>query len=225
MVLSATNTGLVEDTRWWSETNTYSYPTADITRNLNKWYQELTAEILTSMDEWDFQGEIATASLVANQQEYTWPTNLLRVKRIEVSYGAEWRRVHPIDVQEVEASIATQSNVNNEFTTSDPRYDVHDNSIFLFPVPTSSVSGGLKIWYEKEVTELTSNTDEPNLAEPFHRLLSLGAAYDYATKKGLPIATQLLQKLEQGRAKLREFYNTRVPDRELAFGVNIGDYN
>lgn len=226
MVLSATNTGLVEDTRWWTETNTTSYPTADITRNLNKWYQELSADVLLSMDEWDVQGEIATASLVAAQQEYTWPTNLLRIKRVEISYdgGSTWYRAHPIDVQEPEVSIATTAKIANNFTTSDPRYDSHDNSLFFFPVPTANSTNGLKIWYEKEVTELSSNSDEPNLAEPFHRLLSIGAAYDYATKKGLPIANQLLQKLETGRNKMREFYNVRVQDRIPTFGANISKY-
>ena len=225
MVLSSGTSGLVEDVRWWTETNTTSYPTADITRNLNKWYQEISADVLLSMDEWDVQGEIATASLVANQEEYTWPSDLLRIKRIEVTYdGTNWYRVHPIDIQEPEVSIATDANINEEFSTNDPRYDTHDNSIFLFPVPTANSTNGLKIWYEKEVAELSSNSDEPNLAEPFHRLLSIGASYDYALKTGLPIANQLLQKLELGRAKLREYYNNRVPDRIPTFGANIGNY-
>jgi len=225
MVLSATNTGLVEDVRWWTETNTTSYPTADITRNINKWYQELIADVLLSMDEWDVQGDIATASLVAAQQEYNWPADLLRIKRVEVTYnGSTWTRVYPIDVQEIGKTISTTGLIANSFNIGEPRYDTHDNSLFLYPVPTANSTNGLKIWYEKEVTELSGNTDEPNIAEPFQRLLSIGAAYDYATKKGLPIANMLLQKLETGRIKMREYYGMRVSDRQVLMGVNIANY-
>src|SRR3990167_5747874 len=121
MVLSATDTGLVEDTRWWTNTNTVSYPTADIKRNLNKWYQELVGEILVSMDECDVQGEIATASLVANQQEYTFPTYLLKIKRMEVTFdGTKWYRVTPMDVQETDEILSNQTDVNNSFPVTNP---------------------------------------------------------------------------------------------------------
>ena len=223
---STTSTGLIEDARWWSETNTTSYPSVDVKRSINKWYQELFADVLLSMDEWDVGGEIATASLVANQQEYTWPSDLLRIKRMEVTYdGTTWTRVYPFDIQETSESIATQANINTAFVASAPRYDAHDNSIFLFPVPTATSTNGLKIWYEKEITELSSDSDEPNIAEPFQRLLSIGAAYDYALRKGLPISANLLQKLELGRAKLREYYTVRVTDRNFNFGANISDYS
>lgn len=220
MVLSdtSTSTGLMQDARFWTATNSTSYSDNDLKRNLNRWYHELVTDAILSMDAWDFQGDIATASTVANQQEYTFPTNLLKIKRIEVTYdGSTWVRVLPMDVQDPLTPIGNQADVNNNFSTSNPFYDTHDDSIFLYPIPTSAVSAGLKIWYEKEVTELSAVDDEPALPENFHRLISIGAAYDYSILKGLPVANQLLQNLELGRARLRQFFGTRAQDTRIVF--------
>jgi len=192
---------------------------------LNRNYHDLVREILTSMGEWDFGGEIATASLVADQREYTWPTDILKIKRVEVTYdGTNWYKAGPIDTKEDDETLSLDADVNNRYQTNDPKYDAFDQSFFLFPVPTVNSSNGIKIWYIKDVTDLSADADEPVIAEPFQHLIAVGAAYDFAMRKGLPIVKQLKSDMDNGIEGLRAYYNTRVPDRNIAFGVNHANY-
>jgi hypothetical protein len=216
------------ETRYLTNTNTTTYTNADLDASINNYLDLFTTEILDSMDEWDYQGEIATTDLVASQQEYVFPTDILKIKRIEISYdGTKWYLANPMDINERGEATDTTS-IANDFSTSDPFYDLMDNSLMLYPIPTSSVVGGLKIWYEKLQTHLSTDTDSPNFARPFHKGLCYGAAKDYFEKyleKGnaqkLANATNQLE-LYIGRAK--SFYRKKNQDRQYIVESSFADY-
>lgn len=149
---------------------------------MNAYYDLFVGEILDSMDDWDFQGEVATADLVANQQEYLFPADILKIKRVEVSFdGVNWQKAEPLDINEI-GHATDSTTIASHFNVSEPYFDLHDASLFLFPIPTSNVTGGLKIWYEKLITKLSAATDEPSFARPYHKGLAYGAAKDYFEK-------------------------------------------
>jgi len=168
------------------------------------------------MDEWDFNSQIATTSLVANQQEYRFPTSILKIKRVEITYdGTNWYKAEPMDLAE-RGSVSDSTTVNNDFDTTEPFYDTTDNSLFLYPIPTAASSSGLKIWYEEEITELSATTDEPNIPELYQRILSFGASLDYAIKEELTtkiniITIQLNEMIDQ----LKKYYGSRSVDRNM----------
>jgi hypothetical protein len=122
-------------------------------------------------------------------------------------------------VAETDDALATQTEINNEFSTSEPFADFHENSIFLYPVPTAAVTSGLKIYYEKEATELSAVTDEPVFAEAYHRGLAYGAAKDFL-EKYIEVAgnDKKLAMMERNLTKtisdMKEFYNTKVQERD-----------
>lgn len=230
MVLSNASlyTGIREFARRFSNSNSTSYTDAQLDASINAYYDTFVSEILKSMDDWDFSGEIATASLVANQQEYTFPTDILKIKRIEVSYdGTVWNEATRFDVNEIgEATDSTS--VRNDFNTNEPYADLHDNSLFLFPVPTSNITGGLKIYYEKLPTFLSAVTDEPAFARPFHKGLAYGAAKDFCEQfpegRSSHLATST-QNLEMTMARMKEFYQKKDQDREYSVSSAFVDYD
>ena len=183
-----------------------------------------TTEILDSMDEWDFQGEIATSDLVANQQEYTFPTDILKIKRIEVSYdGTTWKEASPMDVNERGGANDTTT-IGQDFISSSPFYDLMDTGLMLYPIPSANVTGGIKIWYEKLQAYLSADTDEPNFARPFHKGLCYGASKDYfedylekeGFKDKMITATQNMQEVI---ARMKAFYRRRNQDRQYIVGA------
>ena len=182
------------------------------------------------MDEWDFQGEIATTSLVANQQEYVFPTDLLKIKRIEVTYdGTNWYVVNPMDINERGYPTDTTT-LTSDFTASDPFYDLMDNSIMLYPIPTAAVTSGLKIWYEKNVTQLSSVTDEPNIPRPFQKGLCYGAAKDYFEKYLEKEGNQAKlinanNNLEMYISRMKAFFRKRNQDRQYTVEPAWIDYD
>lgn len=206
--------------RFLTNTNTTTYTNADLDAALNRYYHQFVNEILAAMDDWDFQGDIATASMVANQQEYVLPTDILKIKKVMVSYdGTNWYKAKSFDVSETDSALATQTDINNAFETTEPYVDYFDNSMFLYPVPTAASTNGIKIYYEKEATELSSATDEPVIAEAYHRGLAYGAAKDFLEKyieKGSNAVK--LASMEKNLVKtisdMREFYNSKIQERD-----------
>jgi len=226
---SADATGLIEDIDFFLGTNSTNYTTNDKKRNINRWYQKVVAIILESMDEWTFQEESATASLVADQQEYSFPTDILKIDRIEVTYdGSNWYKAEPFTRAEYSETSEAAAIADN-FTSTEPFYNVRETDgtgyVELFPIPSSAVTNGLKIWYTKEITELSANADEPAFNEMFHRILSLGATYDWSikedlTKKAAALRTDINMMMED----LKKFYGSRQEDRHVRLRAASENY-
>jgi hypothetical protein len=179
------------------------------------------------MDDWDFQGEVATTSLVANQQEYVFPTDILKIKRIEITYdGSTWVEARPEDINEREYDSGSVARINDNYDQGEPKYDLMDNSLFIKPVPTTAVTSGLKIWYEKLVTQLSADTDEPVIPRPFHKGLTYGAAKDYfeknLEKEGMTSKlNNANQNLETIISRMKAFYRKKDQDRQY----NVENYD
>ena len=182
------------------------------------------------MDEWDYQGETATADLVASQQEYIFPSDILKIKRIEISYdGTNWYKAEPMDINERGEATDTTS-IASDFTTSEPFFDLMDNSVMLYPIPSANVTGGIKIWYEKLQTALSADTDEPNFAKPFHKGLCYASAKDYFekyldTKGNLAKMQNAENKMETYIQRMKTFYRKKNQDRAYNVDVAFVDYD
>lgn len=222
---ASTSNGLRNFTRFLTNTTSTTYSDADLDASLNTYYDLFCTEILSAMDDWEFGAEIATTDLVANQQEYVFPSDILRIKRIEVTYdGTTWKEVTPADVNE-SSLTADQTSINADVEQTAPYYDLLDESIMLYPIPTSAVTAGLKIWYSKLPTQLSAVTSEPNFARPFHKGLSYGASKDFFEKNLEKDNVLKLQnsenQLERYIARAKEYYRRRHQDRKY----NIGSYS
>lgn len=226
---SLPRTALRGETRYLTNTNTTTYPNIDLDASVNQYLDLFVTEILDSMDEWDFQAEIATADTVASQQEYVFPSDILKIKRIEISYdGTNWYKAEPMDINERGEATDTTS-ITNDFSTAEPYFDLMDNSLMLYPIPTAAVVGGLKIWYEKLQTHLSADTDSPNFAKPFHKGLAYGAAKDYFEKyleKGNVSKMQnASNQMELFIGRMKSFYRRKNQDRAYNVDVAFVDYD
>lgn len=190
----------------------------------------LANKVIEAMDGWDFQGEVATTDLVADQQEYVFPSDILKFKRAEISYdGVTWRRLKLIDINNKPGQTNTAT-ISNEISRDEPEVDIMDNSLFIYPTPTGAVSGGLKIWYEKEVTDLSEDTDEPNLIEAYHPGLAYGAAIDYFSKYrevefNSTKANDNQLKLDELILDMQKFYRRRTQDQDYIVQGQAVDYD
>lgn len=199
---------------------------AQFTQSLNNWYHKVVTMILNSQDEWDFDDSnhtdfpILTTSLVANQQDYSIPASekVLKIKRIEVSYdGTNWNKAEPLDIGEIGDATNTTT-IAGSFSKSEPYYDIQYGSIFLYPIPDTAVTGGLKVWWTREIDEFTTSdtTQEPGIDEPFHEMLPLGASFDYCVAKGLSKKNDIFTVLQDYEARLKQFYGSKQKDRKYA---------
>lgn len=226
---ASTSDGLRNFGRRFSNTDSTTYTDADMDASLNVYYDLFVNEILESMDGWDFQGEVATAALVTDQQEYSFPTDIMKIKRVEVTYdGTNWYNVAFMDINERGAATDTTS-ISNDFSESKPYADLHDNSLFLYPIPGSGSAAGLKIWYEKLPTALSAATDEPVIARQFQTGLAYGAAKDYLETNGdIPGNDIRLVQAQKNLgiiiSNMKQFYNKRNQDRDIVALPIFEDY-
>lgn len=225
MVFSDTSTkqGIVEDIDFFCLTDSVSYPLNDKARNVNRHYYKAVIDILKSAGRVQYDDTnqtdlpISTFTLVNAQEQYSVPTNLLKLLAVEVKdSGGNWVRLKPISIGDLQATIT-----DFEKTDGMPRfYTFTENTINLYPSPaTNSVTltAGGKLYFSREVLVFagTDTTKEPGFAEPFHRLLSLGASYDWLVVNGpAEKATSALNEYEQLRAELRQFYSDKNRDSQ-----------
>lgn len=109
---------------------------------------------------------------------------MLKVKRVDVSYdGTNYTPAKIIDNSEY--SGVAQSDLDNQFSTSNPAVDLSAQGFKLYPNFTAAqVSAGGKIyveWLRMPRAFATTGTDlyQPCLDFQFHHFPAVGASYEY----------------------------------------------
>lgn len=204
---------IYDDIDFLCNSTSATYPTASKLRNINIHYQRVATLIWESAGSWQYDDSnatdfgIATTDLVDNQQDYSLPTNSQRLHKVEVMDSAgNYTLLTQKDLHDID--IATSEYYENGGTPL--FYDLVGRSIFLYPIPEAgrvTLTNGLKIYFDRDVTNLTSTSDTPGFATAFHRLLSFGASLDF-TRNDDEISkwTRQKQELEDG---LQRFYSKR----------------
>ncbi len=222
---------IFEDIDFLVGSNSISFPPEDKLRIVNKINYDVTSDILRYQSNWEFDDTnetdfpIATTNLVTSQQDYSLPSTLVKLVRVEVKdSGGNYQRVEQLDETQIDQALS-------EFMKTDglPRYYREiGNSIELYPAPADvTLTNGLKCYYQRVVQDFT-NADaavEPGFSKQFHPILSYGAAYEYATINQLPNAEALKARLDELREELREYYSNRNREVRTTLKVRRGNYD
>lgn len=149
-----------------SGVGTVDYTNANRLVNMNRQKHKIAMMILRASDEIKFDDPnytdvpIQLINLVASTQNYSLASyGLLEIDRVEITYdGTNWYKAEAYSKdQDIITSDATS--VNSNFSTTAPFYEVKYNNIYLYPIPSSNVSSGLKIFYKREIKEIPSLDD------------------------------------------------------------------
>jgi hypothetical protein len=198
----------VRFTIFGDSTNT-SYGNTDLDRNLNLWYKTVLSWILPINGDWQVNGEVATTNLVAGQREYILPADILKLNEVYVMSGGVYLKAKQIDPK-VLTGEPDQSSFG--YNPSTPAFDLRDNSIFIYTDEDSigEATAGLKIHYQTTFTDLVNTTDEPNLSEPFERILISGSAYEYCVANEMRSKSEQMKRdIQELKRDLEQFYATR----------------
>jgi len=198
------------------------------TNLINAWYRKADTWLWEAVGTWEFDDSnrtdlpIATTDLVADQRDYELPSTARKIDRIEVKDSdGDWSPVYPMDKSE----IPTTAMEEFEETNGLPEYyDMVGRSILLYPKPSAddvTLTDGLKLYCSRDIVAFSSSatTREPGFDNHFHRICSLGAAYDYAASKGLRKTPILKKELEELKQELQTFYGTRHRDFKTRLDV------
>ena len=223
---TSNGTGIVETFRDLTGLDVNAFTLKKATNFINQAYYDAVVEAWRASGDWDFDDTnqsnfpIATTTMVESQEDYTVPSNALKITRLEVKDASgNWYVVKPFDETQLEDRALS------EFMETDglPKfYRLIRGSIILYPAPTSTsvtLTDGLRLYFLREVDEFasTDTTQEPGLPEPFHAILAWGAAYKVAFAKSLGNQDKL--KIEH--AELVERMKMFFADRHKNFKPKI----
>ena len=192
---------------------------ADLLRILNDYYYRMIT-ILVNCNE-DKYGVRAKTNLATqeNQEWYALPSDLMKLKRIEVTYdGTNWYKAHVHDAGEVEDKAMDLTTINNTYSQSSPYAEIFGDNIYLRPIPNTTIAAGLRIWYIQRPSLISSVTHSIQAPNEYHGYLVYGVASEVAIRQGEEqLATMMLQRWEDGKGKIEEQYSPLVLDQLIDF--------
>jgi hypothetical protein len=182
-----TGTSIAEYARILTNTNSDTLTDADVLTILNIKYGHRILDILKIQTDKNanltesYTNLVSLTGLVEGDigynGEYPFPTGLLRPVRVEIRYTATGTPVkcEIYDIADSEDS-EQPGEVNNTFSQANPYIRFERDSYFVRPIPETSITGGLHIWYEARQTALTTLSKTPEFESNLHDVLSVDIA-------------------------------------------------
>lgn len=217
------------------DTTDTSYPRLDKTARVNDALEELVGKII-NVDgpwEWDDTNQTdqpsGTLNLVEGQQNYTFTSEYLKIKRMKVKdVNSKWQPLVQIDQEDIKYNGTTIEQYFGTDASGNPLkglptdYDLLGDSFDLYLAPTSTavtLTAGLRVDFVRTAVLFTptsatsADTTEPGLPSPYHVLLAYKAALPYCLTykhERVPLIQAQILKME---IDLLKFYARRNPDR------------
>ena len=189
------------------------------TRLINDRYNQVSNKIWKMVGDWEFDDTnqttlpIATADLVANQQDYELPSSAQKLERVEVkNQDGDYVVIDPIDKSQIPDIALTEYYEDSGMPLC---YDVVGRSLVLYPAPGTgyvTLTDGLKVYVSRDVIQFnaTATTQEPGFAKQFHRILPVGACMDFAVGSQMFNSVNSLNiLLKEVETDMNEFYARR----------------
>jgi hypothetical protein len=226
-------TGLCQEVDRICGTSSTNYPLKDKARRANMGKSRFITIALENDTRWQFDDSnqtdlpIGTTNLVSGQQDYSFESGFLKILKVEVKDAdGNYQQLTPIDRSEYDGSLETYFSTNGQ----PEYYDKVGNSVLLFPSPSSAVTAGLRVHYQRDgvdyvSTDTTKTTGIPSI---FDELIAWYIAEPYLMEKTLTdISGQrkynaLVNKIEKKEQEVANYYSKRDKDvRKIISGKII----
>jgi len=233
---SINNLGLVQQVRQLIRLDSNQWATSKIVNSANNWLDTVAGYAIGAdrRFQWDDTNHlklpIGTTNLVANQSDYSFLTDaqnnrILTLLRIDIKDSqGNWTQLRPIDQFQVDGALDSFYS-----TASQPIYydKINDNVVRLYPKPATSVTDGLKFYFQRSPSYFTASdtTKEPGVASTLHRGFVIACAYDAALTLGLANLQPLFAERQKEEEKMKDYFLNRNNDQKLTMGARGRGYN
>ena len=227
-------TGIVQQVGDMTNLDTVQWSTNKIANSVNNWLDKITGYALNTDRNfnWDDTNHtklpIGTTNLIANQADYSFLVDeqgnkIITLLRIDIlSPDGTWTKLTPIDESDIPVALDEY-----EKTAGIPKYydKVADNVIRLYPKPATSVTSGLKFYFQRTPSYFvsTDTTKEPGVSPLLHRGFVIAGAYDAALSKGLANLQALSVELQKEEQKMVAYFSDRNNDKPSRMKPYITD--
>lgn len=200
------------------ETSAADWTDTELNSLINQRYHRVHTAIAGVFE--DYKITTSFESLVANQQEYTLPTDLYKLRRVEVNYdisnsNSVFQKATPLTSLESVRTRLAETNIGSAILRN-PVYYVTGLKIGFLPIPTSSGTNAIKYWYVPVLTELSADADTIDIPYPdrYWNIIAEGATADalrFGQQESVE-ADKLDQKFVAGILLMQEELEDRIAD-------------
>lgn len=218
------NTGILQRARKLARVDSTQWETFNVVNSCNDWLNHIFT--YGKKEDKRFQLDdtnhtklpIGTTNLVAGQSDYSFLTdeqgnritNLTRIDILDAS--GLYRQLQPIDQGQLNGVALDEWNKTDDLPLY---YDkIADNIIRLYPTPATSVTSGLKFYFQRAPSYFTASdtTKQPGVSDDLHRGFVVASAYDCALTLGLDNLQALSVELQKEEQKLEDYFASRETD-------------
>lgn len=222
----ATNQDIISDiTFLLGGVGVADYSLIDRTRSVNAHFSRIWTIIFESYNGWKFMDDntsdastgvpYADQTITSGTSLYALPTGSLAIDGVAIKLTASnpLTNLYPLSYEE----FLERGGDGYFFTNSTPQYYMLQGDILrILPTPNYTLASAIRVYFEQDIASFasTDTTKVPGFASPFHRMLSVGAALDFAVARNMADRVKMLTALlADYDLKLRSFYSKRFRDR------------
>lgn len=137
----------------------------------------------------------ATAATVANQADYSLPTDILRLRSVKYQ-GMPLKGVHLQEADELLGNYETPSQVPTGVPTT---FWVFAQTLHLYPTPSVGGATDLILYYTRNPSDVTVTGDSPDIPTQYHnRIVEYCIAQAYELDDNLNAAQVKLNQFQGG---------------------------
>ncbi len=161
--------------------------------------------------------KISYMSVVAGQQEYELPADLLTLRSINIKYPTgSFYSLQSADLIAFDKLIAGWDNVNQQ-SALPATFHVYAGNFRVWPIPSTDITNGWKLYYNRWPQEVTNDSDTIDLPVAYHNLIvnyclqqayELDEDWEARKEKSGQIQTDLTLARDREKWQRREVYPT-----------------
>jgi len=194
-----------------------------LTKFINYAYQDVASEIMEVFEQYYMTTTAISADMVADTQEYTLDSSIIKTLRVELNYDTATSTSKPLRAKAIRLDELPRylgdTNVGGSALLNCAYYVIGNQSaqkIGLIPVPKISSTAGIKIWGIQAPSDLSSESDAVLIPYPdrFAYLIELKAAADLLRKgqQEEGPAKQYMSEYLLGISRMKTFIRERQTD-------------
>lgn len=219
---TSTNTGIVQQVRKIVRVDSTQWPNANISNSCNNWLDTVTGYAIGADKrfQWDDTNHTklpeGTTNLVSGQSDYSFLTDeqgntIITLTGVSILNNSKYEPLQLVDRNDTDYDPSTFG----VDTGTPTQYDkIADNIIRLDYKPSSTVSAGLKFYFQRTPSYFvsTDTTKTPGCSPLLHRGFVIASAYDCALSLGLGNLQGLAVERQAEEQKMIEYFNRRNND-------------
>lgn len=206
------------------ESNAADFLDSEVLRSINYAYQDVVKEVMEVYEDFYATTTPFTYAVVANQQEYTIDSTLIKVTRVEINYkpqdaNSKPIRALPVKKDEVLTNLAFNNTSGSFFNAG---YYLHGplsaQKIGFLPIPVNADTTGqsISVWGVTLPSDLSADSDTVNIpfVDNFAQLVELKAASILLSKgqQAEGASSKYIALYQDGIMRMKTFLKERQSD-------------